>query len=333
MKTKIRFFLEGGGSKCSYQTSFLSELLSDESVSNTFELDSLWGISFGAIVSYLYLLDKSHILNDFLLNGNQILIRSFDLWGYYEIIQSIPFIGNIMCSLLDLIWILYSVYCYGLFKQDVIEHLLRENYRCDKNLAKLNVIVFNITKNKTEIVNGTHPLIIEYILASSACWLLFPPKKIRKLSSECDCDLNCNCNKSEQFCTCLMHQCEEYMDNGMLHTIPFDYNDQQNEFVNCYLLTNNSDNDFVLNKGANLFEYLFNIIDCSSHNYQRLLLQKLNLFDMKQKNITHVIYNNSGLKTAEIDIKKINNNLEKGKLIARHYINHLHNNGNIMLTF
>lgn len=310
MKQKINFYLEGGGSKCSYQYGFLKHILTNKYFLDNFEVEAINCISFGAVICYLLLheLDVPNTLMDELISDN-ILKRSIS----FPLLESIPIIGRIC----DIVWLVYSLSTFGLFKTDVVENYLRKtifnNYTM---LAKMNIYVYNITRNKTEIINGTHPSIIEYILAGMTCWLIFPPKKILLLTTECVCDESCNCCKLEIYCQCPTHQYNEFMDIGFVHTIPL--NIVNPESINCFLLTNEINKNILVSKGDNLLEYLFNIIDHTSNNHQNLLIDKHDLL-----NKYHIIVNKPLTKTIENDKEKTKLMVKKGKMISKVYLNHL----------
>lgn len=334
MKQKIRFYLEGGGSKCSYQLSTLKHLFENKYFNDNFELESIYGISFGAVMGYFYLLKEFDASKKMLIDGENLLNKSIDISKYLYYIKKIPFISNYVNSIENIIWILYSLKNYGLFDQRIIEKHLRNVSKSENNLLhKLNVLVYNINKNKVQIINGSHPLIIDYIMASMSVWLIFPPKKINLLKEECECDLNCKCNiEGSIYCNCNLdsHRYNEFMDIGFLYTIPFEcISDNSNNLINCYLLTNPLNNDIAMSKGNNLLEYLYNIIDTLSTKHQNLIMNKINFNLQNNNKILHVIYNNSGLKTSEINIDKINMNIKKGYKISKKYIRYLKSNNKL----
>lgn len=331
MKNKIRFYLEGGGAKCTYQLTFLKHLFNNNNFNNNFELESIWAISFGSVMAYLFLLDEVDLAKKLLEQGDNILIKSFDLSKYTFFINKIPFIGKYFETLGNAIWIMNSLKEHGLFKPDNIEKYLQYALMKNKNnihkLYKLNVMVYNITKNKSQVINGDHPLIIDYILAGMSVWLLFPPRKIKLLKSECDCNINCDCrsNNNDIYCNCSneFHKYNDFIDIGFMHTIPFDNisQDISNNLINCYLLTNPINNTVNLSKGNNLLEYMYNIIDTVSSKYQNFITDKINFINNNK--ITHIITNNSNLNISEINKYKINKNFKKGIIISKKYLRYL----------
>lgn len=314
-KQKISFYLEGGGSKCSYQLGFLNYILNDSCFNNHYDIDSLYTISYSSIITFFILLKKFDNIQDLMTSST--LQKSISFYG----LEYIPIINKIC----DILWLLYGIFTHKLFNQDNIEKYLNDalknsNLLLKNNLSKLYIYVFNITKNKIEIINGEHPLIIDYLLAGISYWLIFPPKFIKKLSSECVCDINiCNCKKDNEYCYCNNnnHQFNEYMDVGFLQTIPICLH-SRDTIIKCLLLTNEKNKQIFINKGNNLLEYMNSIIDYSSFSYQKLLLEKkiYNDFD-------YVIHNKSLSDTIEIDSYKINKMINKGTMIAKVFLYHL----------
>lgn len=336
MKQKISFYLEGGGSKCSYQLSMLKHLFENNYFNKNFELESIYGLSFGAAIGYFFLLEDYNISKKLLTENENLLLKSINISSILKFLK-IPYLDKILKNIEETIWILYSLTNFGLFSQNTIEKYLIEaknNSTKNINLKLLNVLVYNINKNKVETIKGDHPLIIDYILASMSVWLLFPPKKINLLKTECSCTKEClKCiNNCDILCNCEIeeHRYNEFMDVGFLYTIPIDdLSNKSTNIINCFLLTNPINNDIKISKGNNLLEYLFNIIDTISTKHQNLILEKQNFNKENKNQILHIISNTTNLKTSEINKEKINNNIKKGYKISKKYLRYLKSNNKL----
>jgi len=275
----LRIVLSGGGTKCAYQLTLLNNLLNNKLFNEKYKIDKIYGTSFGALVGFFLCIEQPEILKKFFLNINKkSLCPWFDLWGYDDYLQKIPIIGNwinnIIKSIIDSIWILISIQKKSLFQPingfQLLNSITINNIQKNK-LNKFYCCVYNITQQKYQYINGNHPLIKDYIIASSSIWLIFAPIKIRQLKLECICDHNCNCfiNKiihPDYFCNCNKeeHQFNEFIDGGLTKLIPMEYDDV---FDGLYYVIITKDINEIVNKkfhfnntGNNLFEYLDKLI-------------------------------------------------------------------------
>lgn len=305
-KQKINFSLEGGGSKCVYQLSFLRNFFNDEYIRNNYELGHINGISFGAVIGFIFLLECDHI-TDTMMSDPYLLSKSIDIDKYRKYYSWIPIVHYMIDWIMQVVWIIYSIGYYGLYKLDNIEKYLDNMYtntqeicssngESDKNnkLGKLNIKLYNLTENKIETINGynTDSNIIQYILGGMSLWLLFSPKKIKQ---------------------------NEYIDIGFIQTI--DILESTSDDINCYLLTNDPyESNIKLKKGNNLLEYLYNIIDVISTKYHNMTIINNNILEKPR---THVMYYNANIKTNEIDKQKILDSMTTGKNICNDYIQFL----------
>ena len=171
----------------------------------------------------------------------------------------IQIFGKIFNSINNIIWILKGIYEKGLYDQTKGMDVLFNSELNQKQLNSLKnyfCCVYNITKQKIEYINVSHPLIKEYICASASLWIIFKPKLIQQLKSECQCNSLCNCfndiNKENIFCNCtnISHRYNEFMDGGILKPIPFEHD---MEFEGKYLIMTTKDIDRIINK-----KFLFN---------------------------------------------------------------------------
>jgi len=346
----IKLILQGGGTRCSYQMEFLNTLNNNNVFTDKFNVIEIYGTSFGALVGYFFCINKLDVLNEFFLSINpNSLKRHFDFWGFEQHLHKIPIIGNIITSFTNIIWLSKSIINKSLYDQSHgIEDLFKNNITPEncKQLEKFRCCVYNITKQRIEYINGSHPLIIEYILASSALWIMFKPRMIKKLNSECVCDDSCNCSKYNEnytysvnpyhgnFCTCNIdtHRINEYMDGGILKAIPFEPN---NTYIGKYLILTTKDIEKIHNKhfafnnsGKHLFEYIDNIITflIEYNQYMDLLYTNKNWYT--DKNIYLINYKSKTNNPAILDQKFIKEYINDGKIMANDFILSLNSSTN-----
>lgn len=262
-------FLSGGGIKCAYQIIVLRALRASVS--------KIVGISFGAIMGYFACLGLYDEAISFCRSidgrGPDPCLRVFGIEKY---LQKIPIIRVIY----NACWILKSMSVKGLFVPDYGHMCLMNIHRIHKhneNLKTLNVIVFNTTLNKKETISGTHPLLVDYIIASCALWAIFPPVSIRRLRGECVCGEQCRDCVDEVYCNCdnKSHKYNEYVDAGFLYYIPYDKKlTTQSSSNQLILLGSDINNITKLQTGNNLVEYLHNLINYISDKYmERRLIE------------------------------------------------------------
>lgn len=332
---QLRIILQGGGTRCAYQMALLEKLIHNPKFNDNYVIDSVYGTSFGALVGYFLCINKLDVLNDFFLSLNQNSLKPhFDLWGYKKYLKMIPYIGQLFGTIIDGVWLLKSVLEKSLYIQEIDN--LFDQYKdltTDEmiQLNKFNCCVYNITKQKIEYINGSHPFIIDYILASSALWIIFKPKLIRQLKSECVCDVTCVCTKHDEevFCTCDIktHQFNEYMDGGLLKPIPYERDDA---YFGNYLILTTKDINRISNKkllfdnsGNNLFEYLDNIITFLTEYIQYTNIQYIDHLWYKNANIHLINYNTKHNNPALLDKKIIYEYMNDGRLLADNFLDTL----------
>lgn len=327
----LKIILQGGGTRCSYQVTFLDKLINNDNFHNKFNIKSIYGTSFGALVGYFFCVNKLHILDKFFKSIDEnSLKRHFDLWGFGYFLKRIPIIGKIISFLINIIWLLKSVANKSLYNQsNGIGNLFNNELTLveKENLKKFNCCVYNITKQKVEYINGTHPLIIEYILASSSLWIVFEPKLIKQLKSECICDESCKCSENNnEFCTCEIenHRINEYMDGGVLKPIPYEYD---KDFKGKHLILTTKDIERINNKkfiftdsGENLFEYLDNIITFLIEYNQHVEMNYVNKGWYKNDNVHLVNYKPKSNNPAILDKKIIEEYMNDGEELANEYL-------------
>jgi predicted acylesterase/phospholipase RssA len=268
---QINLYLEGGGAKCIYQLSFIHKLLLYINNSNKYQLNSINTISFGSIIAFLILNNNYEHGIDIFTNDKFALVKSFDLGIIDSFIRNTPLIGKYFGNIIDSLWVLVGINKYGLFNIDNIQEIIHSIPIKDENmdnLKKLNIYVYNLTKNKIEVINGNHYLIKEYLIAAISCWLLFKPIKITKLRSECECNDKCinECTKitNDKLCHCSQHMYNEYMDAGFIYNVPIhclqDNYSLTEQVTNCYLMTEDINDPIEINKGPNLLSFMFELI-------------------------------------------------------------------------
>ena len=126
---------------------------------------------------------------------------------------------------------------------------MRKDMNYNDKLDKFTCCVYNVTNEQVEYINGNHPLIEDYIIASSALWIVYPPRTIKKFKFECSCDKNCICYSTKksnlfEYCDCneKNHRENEYIDGGILKPLPLIYDDN---FEGSYLLLSTKNIDDI----------------------------------------------------------------------------------------
>jgi predicted acylesterase/phospholipase RssA len=279
---KIRLILSGGGTRCAYQLGFIENLYNNQLFITKHKIDEIYGTSFGAFVGFFICLERFDLINSFFSNMDEYSLKPcFDLWGLSKYIKKIPYVGNIFGTIIDIVWIIVGIQKKGLYTPSYGVNFLKNIELTEQDINKLSnyyCCVYNITKEKIEFINGTHLYIKDYLIASSALWIVFPPVKIPQLKSECVCDENCLCWGTKQLypdkkCNCLnkKHRINEFIDGGIIKQTPFIYDDK---FDGTYLILNTKNMDDVIKKklyfntGSHIFDYLDNLITFLIDNNQ-----------------------------------------------------------------
>jgi predicted acylesterase/phospholipase RssA len=312
--------MEGGGAKCIYQLSFLYKLLNSNKFNENYKVNSIHCISFSSIIAYMLLTNNYNYCYELFTKPPQdIFKKSLDFGKFHIFINKIPIINKIYSFFYNILWLLTSITKYGLYVDNTIrKHIENIKNNSNNDLSILNIHVYNLTRNKLEIIKGNHINIKNYLMASIACWLLFPPVKIHKIVGECNCNSNCKCG-TNIYCECQEHMYEEYIDAGFIDNIPVCENDKLDEKY-CYLLTTDLNLPIKVDKGENLLTYLYNIVNTSStHHKMTKMRNKLVL------NNNCIINNKQLLETTNInqDINKIM--LENGEKLYVKYLDNLNN--------
>jgi len=325
----IRLVLSGGGTRCAYQYKILEELIGSYVYGNI-NVDSIYGTSFGAVVGLYFCLGEMQALEKLFMSMNQdSLVKCFDMWGYDKYIRGIPIIGDHIGSLIDVAWIIESIKRKGLYKPTFgLEAFNSLDLTNKAKLSKFHCSVFNVTKSKLEFIRGDHPLIIEYIVASCALWLVFPPVEINRLITECDCDEECHCQKDgSELCYCKnpKHRYNEFIDIGFIDQVPFEYDN--NFDGRYYVITTKNygrlrNGDFKLDDtGKHLFEYLDRIISYQSDYIQS---HRINNNDCWNKPNVTVIDLDCYIYDA-CNMDSISEYIHAGRSKSRYLIDHLEN--------
>ncbi len=288
-KDDIRFVLSGGGTKCAFHGAFLHRILHNPKFINKHYIDRIYGTSFGALIGFFVCLDRFDVIKDFFGNLNRdTLVPWFNCWGYGKYLKKIPLLGKMFGLIIDIIWLLISIKRKSLYSPIYGENILNsvsiDDKKSKKKLEKFYCCVYNVTQEKEQYVNGTHPLIKDYLLASSALWIVFPPRKIRQFKAECLCDELCNCKKDdmEEFCDCKneSHQYNEFIDGGVMKPIPMVLD---NDFEGMYYVLTTKDVHSLASKdlqfnhtGKHLFEYLDKLISFLIDYHQHIEISHIN---------------------------------------------------------
>jgi predicted acylesterase/phospholipase RssA len=328
---------------------FLNELIDNEKFKNNFHVDSIYGTSFGALVGYFFCINKLEILREFFMSLDENSLQPhFNFWGYGPLLKKVPVFGKLFEFCMDVVWLLKSVKEKSFFIQEsTATELLKTHSELTaeerKQLDKFYCCVYNITKQRIEYINGSHKLITEYMLASSALWILFKPRLIRQLKTECSCNNYCKCNKvdkhyqggltdvqpinaheypavldNEELCTCEKHQYNEYIDGGLLKSIPYDSNFDGTRLV---LTTRDIEKVARLTTGKHLFEYLDNIISFLTEYNQSLDIQYVNKDWHKDSDVHLINYKSEHNNPAILNKKIIEGYIFDGQRLANEFLN------------
>ena len=296
-KVGVDVYLAGGGMKCVYQASFLKRLEAETEV----PINNVVGLSFGSVMGYGACTGRHEEIIEFCRSLSPAnLVPCFDLWGYGKFVRSLPLVGRVLGSLLDIIWILNALRVKGLFRptfgEGFLQRIAPTGSQSDK-LRRFRCVVYNVTRARTEAIEGTHPLIADYIVASCSRWLIFPPRLIRRLRSECECGEQCadtGCGPyhgshsphdppdPHDLCQCTHadHHSNEYIDAGFHGTIPYDLRSQipaeQRSETELLLTTEDirSHQAETFTTGTNLLEYLDNLVSLTSGTLSRNRLEE-----------------------------------------------------------
>lgn len=221
---------------------------------------------FSSLMCYMFLINKLHLYVPYMLRLSTEGVSKF---YYYRrlimFLNRIPLgIGKYVILLVDMISVLFNALKGYIYTVDdfvrLINYIDRSNemdftrrFKTNekKVLQTLNVHVYNITLNRSEIIKGSHPLFKRYLLASLARLTFFEPIKIQMMSNECRCNDECiNCNKirnnnsifinpeGQNICTCenISHRYNEFVDcdlNG-----PFSIENKLNNIDDNMKITN-----------------------------------------------------------------------------------------------
>ncbi len=339
-KTKI--VLAGGGSKCAYQVTFLEALLQSPEFQSKYEVEEIIGTSFGAIVGFFVCIGEYELIYRFFSQlNNDSLKPVFDLWGYASWLKAIPMIGNWLGYILDIMWIMVGIHKKGLYTPSNGMKLLDGiNLQADNIQDKLNKFtccVYNVTLGKVEYIKGTHPLIKEYLIASSALWIVFPPQEINRLTVECICDSTCNCSPELLYCNCTnkMHRINEFIDGGVQMPVPIpsalldEYDTNSINDVEYFVLTTRDvyglkecANDFV-ETGDNMFAYLDGVITFLVNQRQAQIVADTKWCE--RENVRLINYDPESTDPTNLDHETIMHYLADGLLLAYDAIQQLIN--------
>lgn len=229
-----------------YMTGYIHDSLYQSAILQSIDLsrydDVIFHTSgFSSLMCYMFLLNKLHLYVPYILKLGIDGVSKFHTYRRIVLfLNRIPFgVGKYVILLIDIISVLINAFQGFIYTHDDFVRLINyvdRSEQCNETpkknkrrlLQKINVHVYNITTNRSEIVNGSHPLFKRYLLASLSRLTFFEPIKIQLLSNECRCDEDCTqCiklrkNKSMIFvspegcdiCTCdnMSHRYNDYVD-------------------------------------------------------------------------------------------------------------------------
>lgn len=334
---EANIYLSGGGTKCAYQTFFLEKISS-----SNIKINEITGISFGAIVGYFTYLGMHDEMKYYYKNIMPKSLKPiWHLYGFEKYITQIPIFGIFFKKMSNLIWMIYAIKNKGLFYdpygKKYLESIIIKAKDKPKTNIKFKLIIYNVTKNSKEFKCGEHPLIIEYLTIGCARWLIFSPKNIRQLKTECICNYMCDCNKTESiFCECskFEHQYNEYIDIGFETPIPYEQklfknnkNIDKKNTINIIMTTHDVTTKMNFTTGSNLLEYLDNLISLCSHNTSNIKYKGLCKKIKKNKIPTFIINYDNNNTSIDFDIIDKSKKIGEDKYIKfidkiRHHLQH-----------
>lgn len=362
MKTNV--YLSGGGTKCCYQPLFIKNLEENKEI----EIKNIIGISFGSLIGYMSCRGLHDEMIEFCktLTPNSLIpcssVSSY-MMHLADNIKSFPYIGlpigNMINTTAKTIWLLTAIKNKGFFIPQFGEDFLDKYTSIGNtdNLKKFWCVVYNVTKKRLEVINGTHPLIEKYVAASCALWTIFPPIFIEKLITECECDSSCNCKKNNEkyicinnititekytYCTCDKddHRMNEYIDPGFDRCIPYDIETKLQE-ISDVMIINDRDIDIICmsnsgsstfeSTGSNLIEYLDNLIHTTSDVIQqnRILYEwqihntPITTIEGQRSVKTYILnYDSKIKKSIDVDSEVINKIINDGNKVYTEFNNH-----------
>lgn len=258
MKHNLNLYLTGYLNDSMYQSAILQSMDLSRYDDVTFHTSG-----FSSLMCYMFLINKLHLYVPYMLRLSTDGVSKF--YYYRRIIlflNRIPFgIGKYIILLIDMLSVLINAMKGYIYTVDDFVRLInyvdkssdKSTKKIEKKiLRKMNVHVYNITTNRSEIINGSHPLFKRYLLASLSRLTFFEPIKIQVMLNECRCTGEClNCNKHRQnknsifvtpeghnICTCenSLHRYNEYVDcdlNG-----PFLIEEHERKESDNVMLTN-----------------------------------------------------------------------------------------------
>jgi predicted acylesterase/phospholipase RssA len=334
-KKPLRIILSGGGTRCAYQLALFEKLHDSEVFSCSYEIDKIYGTSFGSLVGFFICLDRYNELKQFFLNLDENSLKPwFDLWGYGATIRKIPLLGSFIGTVIDIIWLLVSLRKKSLFEPSYGVSFLDSVQLDESDMIKLErfyCCVYNVTKGDVQFIQGSHPFIKTYLIASSALWLIFPPVQIHQLKSECVCTDCCDCDKAadnlNNLCSCSTdsHRVNEFVDGGLSKHIPLFATDntfQGETFIVCTNIVK-KDNK-LLSTGNHLLQYLDNIIGFLGDQYIYYDLQD-QLKKINKGNIKMIEYSSSA-KVTDVGKENITNFMMDGMNAANRILDEMAKN-------
>ncbi len=341
MKTHIRLVLAGGGTRCAFQLKFIERLFKDERYKETHEIDHIYGTSFGAFVGLFICIDRIDLIHDFFMNLNNNSLKPwFNLWGFDRYFRCLPIIGSFFGVLIDIVWLLISIKKKSMYSpsygSDFLQLVDIHDEETKEKLRNFSCCVYNVTKGRTEFINGTHVLIKDYIIASASLWIVFPPVTIRQLKTECVCSLSlgCDCQTDCEsvFCTCAnkTHQFNEYIDGGILKPIPLPtlLHESSSLFTGTYYVITTKNFYDIVNKdlkfnhtGSHLFDYLDKIINYLIDYVQHMEISYVSENWVSHKNVKLINYNlSSDVSPTILDKEIIQGYMRDGEKFAEQFL-------------
>lgn len=168
MVKKIHFILPSGGVRGCFQAGFMYELFTH--YSSSFSIARVDGTSVGAINGIAVICDRIDLLKS-------IWFEISTIHDFFSSWSTLPIIGTLKN--------LYNgFYRNGLYNSNELRKKLCDNLLESiqslpaETLDKYSCCATNVSEAKSEYVKGSHPQLIEYILASASPWILCNPKTI-----------------------------------------------------------------------------------------------------------------------------------------------------------
>ena len=275
----IHFILPGGGVKGCFQAGFLYRLR--KSYHHLYQIYRIDGTSVGSLNGAAMATDGMNKLREiwFSIKRMEDLFHPGSSWSLKLLIDGLSNRG------------IYE-------NQKLWEKIVLDGQK--GNLSCYNCVVTDINDGMSYYINGSHPKIKEYILASSSPWIITRPQEIDG------------------------HQ---YTDGGLLENFPISYCENSKADLKVLVGYDSLYEDLKSDGGENLFTYLQSLIDISRRDHYRQVIREI-----ERLNVIKIPY---GLQTDFLNFNQdiIRNGWMLGELAADEFAEKYLDDRQKMVTF